>query len=158
LFDPQTIGALNKLAKVAERAKQSGKVENHSNTGSIAIGLMNIGAATGLANSPLLAASGHGTAAAASVLSALSVGLSQAGGAKLLASPAFARRLASMPLNPAAAAKYWSSKQVMGNLIRSEPMLASELQAFQRAVNDNLVRGAAASPDSDEKQKQQQPY
>lgn len=158
VFDQLTVKALNRLALVAERAKTAGRVENHYNTGSIAIGMMTAGPASA---APVLLASGQAKEAAIAMLTSISLGLAQHGGARLLASPKFAQRLAQTPANPKAASRFWSGQWVK-RLAATNPEIREPLIAFQQKLlsgsNDNFVPSVAASADPDEEQQKQYPY
>lgn len=156
IFDPQTVRALNKLALVAERTKTAGLVENRSNTGSIAIGMATAGPASA---APVLLATGQVQAAAAAVMTSVALGLAQHGGAKLLASPKFAQRLAKMPMTEAGARSFWSGNWVQKMAV-ANPEIREPLINFQRQMiaNDNFAPSLAASPDPNEEQRQHYPY
>jgi hypothetical protein len=154
LFDPQTIGALNKLANIAERAKTAGHVENHSNTGGIGIALMTGGPAL---SAPALLATGHVKEAALAVVTSIGLALAQHGGATLLASPNFARKLAQTPMETKAAQQFWSGRWVQ-KLAATNPEIREPLMRFQQRLlaNDNFAPSLSANPN--EEQNQQQPY
>jgi hypothetical protein len=72
------------------------------------------------------------------------------GAAKLLASPAFAKKLAATPMSVKGAEAYWSRPWVKAVAVKN-PAIAAEIQAFQYKVlnglNDNIVPAASANPD-----------
>lgn len=146
IFEGETLKGLNNLARVAERAKQTNRTRGHSNTGA------DVWAAVGTAAPGMVGvggmASGSGTTFAAGMFTTAAAALAQNGGARLLASPKFAKRLAETPTNPRAAASYWSQPWV-AKLAARDPSIASELTGFQqmfvRAANDNAKLGAAAA-------------
>lgn len=151
VFSRQTRTDLNHLAAVAQRAKEAGRTRNNSRTGAdISAAMMGgqpiLGAGAAMATGSVIP---FGVA----LITAAGTGLAQFGGAKLLAAPGFARRLANTPANPAAAARFWSSPWV-AKMARSNPSIGSNLTGFQqfmlRAANDNAanvgMRSAASSP------------
>jgi hypothetical protein len=95
-------------------------------------------------------ATGSALPFAASLVTAAGTALAQHGGARLLASPNFARRLANTPPNAHAAARYWSSPWV-AQMARSQPAIANDLTGFQQAMlqqfGGGTVARVAASPD-----------
>jgi hypothetical protein len=159
IFPKDTVKALDKLSQVAEAVKVAGRTKNRSNTGTVMAYLT--------ANAPLTLGVGetlltHDPRGIA--LGLMFKGLSavrQYGAAKLLASPAFARKLAATPLNPAGARAFWSRPWVKALGVKN-PTIAAEIQAFQSAflnsANDNsgLVSSAVASPDTNGGQQDQQ--
>lgn len=150
IFPKEIIQSLDKLAKVADAVKTAGRTKNRSNTaaamGYILPGLLTTGGAaeTFVTHDPRGIAVGLLTSALNTVR--------QYGAAKLLASPAFAKKLAATPLNPAGAKAFWSRPWVKAMQLKN-PAIAGEIQAFQSAflrhANDNsgIVSSAAASPD-----------
>lgn len=158
IFEPSTLTALNKLANIAERAKTAGQAKNHSNTGSISVALATSG--------PMLAApaalvTGNPGVAAGLVLASVSAALAQNWGARLIANPGFAKRLAATPMTtPASAKSYWSGPWVQ-RLAATNPEIREPLMQFQQRMvaNDNMLPSVAASPDdAEEQQRQRQPY
>lgn len=135
IFGQETTKALNQLALIANRAKIAAKTRNNSFTGSIVSGV-----ATSL---PTVL--GVGAAAMSHDLSYFAIGsaLSSLGAgkqyvtARLLASPAFARKLAATPMKAADARSYWSQPWV-AKLARSEPAISSEILGFQQSMLNTL--------------------
>jgi len=132
LFTGDHRDALNDLAKVFSGMKSSTKFANSSKTG--------IGVIASTHTVPAVMAN--------PVLGALDMAL-QYGGGKLLASPAFARRVASTPMSMAGARAYWSRPWVNA-IAAKEPVIAAEIKAFQGAflnnANDNSAASLAAQP------------
>ncbi len=143
IFDRETLEGLNHLARVASRARDTGRSRNFSNTGSSVM-------AGATAIPGIAAASVDGVLTGGLTLAATA--LAQYGGAKLLAAPGFAKKLATMPSNPAAAARYWSSPWVQ-QMAKTQPVIANDLMGFQSTIlqtlNGNMARpgSLAASPD-----------
>jgi hypothetical protein len=135
LFTGDHRDALNDLAKVFSGMKSSTRFANSSKTG--------IGVIASTHTVPAVVAN--------PVLGALDMAL-QYGGGKLLASPAFARKVASTPMSMAGARAYWSRPWVNA-IAAKEPAIAAEIKAFQSAflnnANDNSVSSLAAQPQSD---------
>lgn len=144
LFTGDHRQALDDLAQLFSGMKSSTKFANSSKTGASVI------AATHTV--PAIIAN--------PVLGAMDVAL-QYGGGKLLASPAFARRVASTPRNLAGARAFWSRPWVQQMQLKN-PSIGAGIQAFKNAFlhasNDNasLVSSAAASQPN-APQDQQQP-
>lgn len=116
---------LDKLAMLTDNMKRASQFENFSNT---SLGVN---------------ATAQGALAISNLPAAVTLALGQFGAGKLLASPAFARRLASLPARPTEqAARKWTES--LGVLATREPLLAAEIREFQRAVNDNFASSAAA--------------
>lgn len=134
LFPRESREALDQLATVAQRVKAAGASTNTSNT---AGALISQGAISGglWYLDPFVAAFGAG---------------SQYAFGKLLASPRFARLLAGAPRqdNPQARRAFASR---LGNLAQSEPTIAREIAAYQRAIaaNDNVAGSLAAEEQQD---------
>jgi hypothetical protein len=157
IFSGETADALDKLASVAELGKKVEGERNTSRTGGVMSRLLLGGETSGVVVGLF---SGHPKEA---VLAGMLAGLTAArqyGAAKLLANPDFAKRLASTPLNPKAAAAFWTRPWVKSLQLKN-PAIASEIQAFQaafKAANDNPgAIPAAASDQTDENQANQQP-
>lgn len=119
---------LEKLAKVADGMKAADEFRNWSGT---AVGVNAfITGSVGLANAP----------------AAIALGLLQFGGGKLLASPKFARIMAStieLPTEKQARAL----TERLGVLAGQEPALANDIgriQQFMQSANDNVATAAAA--------------
>ena len=133
LFTGEHRRALDDIANVFAGMKSSDKFANTSKTG-IAIAA----AHTGMVS------------LAHPVLGALDAALQFAGG-KLLASPAFAKKLAATPMNAKGAQAFWSRQWVQA-MAAKNPAIAGEIQAFQHAflshANDNssIVTAASADP------------
>jgi hypothetical protein len=157
IFGKDTTVSLDKLAKIAEVAKGYGRNRNFSNTGGVVSALLHsVPTTVGIVGSTLT----HDPKEV--LLGVLASGLTAArqfGAAKLLASPDFARKLAATPLNLKGAQAFWSRPWVKAMAVKN-PTIAAELQAFQYKVlngaNDNVVPAAAASPDANEQDQQQQ--
>lgn len=157
ILPKESVESLDRLAKVAEAVKAAGRSKNRSNAagamGYILPGLLTTGGAaeTLITHDPRGIALGLLTSALNTVR--------QYGAAKLLASPAFAKKLASTPLNPAGARAFWSRPWVNAMQVKN-PTIAAEIQAFQSAflkpANDNggIVSSAAASPEADQQNQQ----
>lgn len=154
IFGAETNRDLGQLARVAERAKAAGRAKNHSNTGSVIAGVATFTPVVSGAMSG--AATGSGTTAAVGFLGTAAQALAQYGGAHLLASPGFARRLAQTAANPRAARGIWSDRAV-AQMARSSPALASDISGFRatmlQAMNDNVGHMAAASDDEEKKRR-----
>jgi hypothetical protein len=151
IFAPETRVALEKLAKVADLGKLSEAERNHSNSaGGIARFLMRGGEVGGAG---LLLTGQFKEAAVTALLTGL-MALRQHGAAKLLADPDFAKKLVSSPANVKAAQAFWSRSWVQA-MAAKNPAIASEIQLFQNAVNDNLRQLAAASPQPGKKDQNQ---
>jgi hypothetical protein len=144
VFDPSTVKSLNKLAMIAERAKQAGHVENHSQTGSIGIALLTAGPA---ASAPGFALTGHFGAAGASIATSAVLGVAQMAGAKLLASPKFAQWLSGLA-NAAASGNENAIRSQAGRLAKlatTNPEIRDGVQRLIRSLaNDNVATSAAA--------------
>lgn len=134
IFPPDTVQALDKLAQVADVAKRAENMRNNSKTGGVISRLLMTGETSG---SMVGFMTGHPHEAAVGLLLAGLTGARQYGAAKLLANPAFAKKLAATPLNPKAVQAFWSRPWVQA-LGAKNPAIAGEIQAFQSAVNDNL--------------------
>jgi hypothetical protein len=143
LFTGEHRRAIDDIAEVLSGMKSSTKFANTSKTG--------IGVVASTHTIPALLAN--------PVLGALDMAL-QYGGGKLLASPAFARKIAATPRTLAGARAFWSRPWVK-TLAVKEPAIAAEIKAFQSAflssANDNsgVITSAAASPDSEQQAQQQ---
>lgn len=140
VFSRDSYLALNKLAKVAERAKEAGRSRNVTNSGNVVL----TGATFAPAGSIL---AGNLTGPLATV----GMALAQYGGGKLLASPRFAQRLVNMPTQPQNALRFWQGDWV-NKVARSEPAVASELLGLRDYMVRNLSSSAprlAASPNMD---------
>jgi hypothetical protein len=139
LFTGEHRKAIDDLATVFSGMKSSEKFANRSKTGLYVAGAHTL--AVSLANP---------------VLGALDAGL-QYGGGKLLASPAFARKIAATPKNLAGAKAFWSRPWV-DNMATKNPAIAGEIKAFQSAflshANDNssAITAASANPDQEAQQ------
>lgn len=138
--DKQLRRDLNDIAKLAEGMKASQSMANFSNT---AIG---IGANAG---------AGGALFYANPTLAAIGAGIQYATG-RLMASPRFARILASTSKLPPEQAGRKLSEQI-GVLASREPMLRSDLQAFMNAVNDAGARSPGAVAAQDEQNGRQEP-
>ena len=140
IFSRDSYLALNKLAKVAEKAKEAGRSRNMTNSGNVVL----TGATFAPAGSIL---AGNLTGPLATV----GMALGQYGGGKLLASPRFAQRLANMPTQPQNALRFWQGDWV-NKVARSEPAVAAELIGLRdymvRSLSNNAPR-LAASPNVD---------
>lgn len=139
LFPRESREALDQLATVAQRVKAAGASANTSNTaGAIAV-------QTALTTSPAWFLDPFMAAGATTSLA----GAQYAFG-KLLASPRFARLLAGAPRqdNPQARRAFANR---LGNLAQSEPTIAREIAAYQRALvaNDNVAGSLAAEEQQD---------
>jgi hypothetical protein len=155
VFDPATVKVLNKLAMVAERAKQAGHVENHSQTGSIGIAMLTAGPA---ASAPGLLLTGHPGAAAATVATSFILGVAQAGGAKLLASPKYAQWLAGLSSAAMSGNQNAVRSQVgrLSKLAATDPELRAPIESLLKSIaNDNAVPSIAASSNPNGDQNQQ---
>jgi hypothetical protein len=143
LFTGEHRRAIDDIAEVLSGMKSSTRFANTSKTG--------IGVVASTHTIPALLAN--------PVLGALDMAL-QYGGGKLLASPAFARKIAATPRTLAGARAFWSRPWVK-TLAVKEPAIAAEIKAFQSAflssANDNsgVITSAAASPDSEQQAQQQ---
>jgi hypothetical protein len=148
IFDKDTAQSLDRLAKVAEVAKGYGRNRNFSNTGNVVSAVLHgVPTTLGIVGSAVT----HDPKEA--VLGLLASGLTavrQMGAAKLLASPAFAKKLAATPMSVKGAEAYWSRPWVKAVAVKN-PAIAAEIQAFQYKVlnglNDNIVPAASANPD-----------
>lgn len=151
VFGKDTVQNLDKLAKVAEVVKSAGRSRNHSNTGSVMSYLLS-GAPLTLGSAETLFTGDPKGIAAGVLLSALNT-VRQYGSAKLLASPAFAKKLAATPLHIKAARSFWSRPWVK-EMAAKNPTIAAEIEQFQRvflqSANDNAVSSAAAAPSNSE--------
>lgn len=146
IFPKETVRLLDGLAKVAEQAKAAGRTKGHSNTGrSVWKALMS---APGLAGGGVTLLTSDPKYLIAGVTVAGLSGLKQWNAARLLASPDFAKKLASTPANAKAARNYWSRPWVE-TLAKANPQIGREVTDFQRgvlnALNDNMPAQAAAS-------------
>jgi hypothetical protein len=150
IFPKETHQALEKLAKVAEAAKAAGRARNPSGTGGPIFDIWTSGP-TALGGAGALAMGDVRIAIAGALASGFSA-LSQWGRARALASPAFAKRVASTPMSVKGAADYWSRPWVEA-IKRENPGLAADINAFQqgflRAANENVPASAAASDDEE---------
>jgi hypothetical protein len=141
LFTGPHRDALNDLATLFSGMKSSGKFANNSKTGISVVASANAGLVWA---HPVLG----------SIAAALEVG-----GGKLLASPAFARKVAGTPMNVAGAKAFWSRPWV-GAMANQNPAIAGEIRAFQSAfldhANDNggVHTGLAAAPSQSPQQQQ----
>jgi hypothetical protein len=138
LFTGEHRKAIDDLALVFSGMKSSTKFANNSKTGLYVAGAHTL--AVSLANP---------------VLGALDAGL-QYGGGKLLASPAFARKVAATPKTIMGAKAFWSRPWVDA-MASKNPAIAGEIKAFQAAflshANDNsMVTAASANPDQQDQQ------
>jgi hypothetical protein len=155
VFPKETVQSLDQLAQVAQVAKSFGRKLNRSNTGGV-VSYLTHGAPTALGAGGAIFTHDPQLLAYGMMLSAMRA-VKQYGAARLLASPAFARKLAATPKNPAGAASFWSRPWVQ-RLQLENPSIAAEIQAFQKAflsgANDNVgtLSSAAAQP---QKQNQQ---
>lgn len=141
LFTGDHRKAIDDIAKVLSGMKASTRFANTSKTG--------IGVIASTHTIPALMAN--------PVLGALDIAL-QYGGGKLLASPAFARKLAATPLNKAGARAFWSRPWVKAMQVKN-PTIAAEIRGFQGAflshANDNAGLASVASPDANQQDQQQ---
>lgn len=119
---------LNDLATIAEQTKRSQAMANTSNTG-VAVTSINVigGGAAAAANLP------------ATLLGAGSIYLT----GKLMASPQFARILATTSKMPPAQANRKFTEQ-LGVLATRQPSLAPDIDRLTRAINDNTAGSLAA--------------
>lgn len=150
----ETVEALTKLAKVADAAKTAGRSKPPSGAA--------ISAESLYAPGGMMSLAGVGAVGAGDpkwlVLGALGAGLSfarQNVGARLLASPKFAQKLAGTPISPKAAAEYWSRPWVAG-MAKAQPAIAAELLGIQRAVLNGLGAPMKAAAESGDQQPGQQ--
>jgi hypothetical protein len=151
ILPKETVQSLDKLAQVAEVAKKFSRKLNRSNTGGV-LSYLAHGVPTAVGTGGAIFTHDPHVLAYGLLLSGLG-GVKQYGAAKLLASPAFAKKLAATPMNPKAAVAFWARPWVR-SLRAKNPAIAAEIQAFQHAflshVNDNgIVTSAAASPDAE---------
>lgn len=141
LFTGEHRAAIDDVVKVLSGMKASTKFANTSKTG--------IGVVTSTHTIPVMLAN--------PVVGMIDMAL-QYGSGKLLASPAFARKIAGTPLNEAGARAYWSRPWVKAMAMKN-PVIAGEIMAFQKTIlahaNDNVVSAAAASPDANGQEQQQ---
>jgi hypothetical protein len=156
IFSKDTVQSLDKLAKIAEVAKGYGRNRNFSNTGNVVSSLLHgVPTTLGVMGS---AFTHDPKEVVMGLLASGFTALRQRGAAKLLASPDFAKKLASTPMNEKAAQSYWSRPWVRAMAVKN-PAIAAELQAFQyRVLNgagDRVVTPAAASPDANSEDQQQ---
>lgn len=117
---------LNELAKIAESMKEAGRYSNYSNTaGGIAGQVVLTGGLGAVSPTALILGSG------AQYLSG-----------RLLASPRFARWLASMPKNPQAQQAYIKR---LGTVASAEPIIANDIASVQQFLSNapGLSRAAA---------------
>jgi hypothetical protein len=128
IFGPDTTAALNKLATVANRVKQTGRYANRSNTGSVL--------ATGGTLAPGVSVTGGGAVAFDPVTISI-VAAAQYITGHLLASPKAARRLANMPDKPASAKRFWQGAWV-AKLAKAEPAIAADLLGLQQSILGSL--------------------
>ena len=126
LFGGQLRAALDDLATVANGTKAAQKYANVSNTGT-PVGL--------------IATSGVGGVAFSHPIAATFALLSQYGGGKLLASPAFARWLARMPKEPRLAANH---AQQLTKIAAANPIIAGEARDLQRQLLESFSSGPRA--------------
>lgn len=155
IFPKDTVQSLDKLAQVAEVAKSFGRKVNRSNTGGVVSHIVSgVPTVAGIVES---VATGDPKAAVIGLLGSGLMAARQYGAAKLLASPAFARKLAATPLNKAGATAFWSRPWVKAMQAKN-PAIAAEIQAFQSAflahANDNAgtLATAAAQPQEQDQQ------
>jgi hypothetical protein len=130
ILPKETVQSLDKLAQVAEVAKKFGRKLNRSNTGGVMSYLAH-GVPTAVGTGGAIFTHDPHVLAYGLLLSGLS-GVKQYGAAKLLASPAFAKKLAATPMNPKAAVAFWSRPWVKVLQVKN-PAIAAEIQAFQHA-------------------------
>jgi hypothetical protein len=148
VFPPATVKAIDGLARIAERAKQAGHVENHSNTGSIGVAMVTAGPASA---APYLLANGQVKEAFYAIVTSAVLGFAQAVGAKMLVSTKYAQTLAGLA-NAARAGSQNGVKSQIGRLQAlaatnpeiKQPLLDLERKLFSGA-NDNAMSSAAAS-------------
>jgi hypothetical protein len=152
IFAPDTVKALDKLADVANVGKLSETARNHSNTGGI---LSRVLMGAGEMGGGALILSGHFKEGAIGLLASGLMAAKQYGAAKLLANPAFAKKLAATPLSPKVAEAFWNRPWVK-ELQLQNPTIAGEIQLFQNAVNDNFKRfSVSANSNTNEKPENQ---
>lgn len=147
IFPRETVGALNHLANVAERARFAGRARNLSNTGTPM--MATVTASPLVAGATALMMGSPKVAVAAALMSGLAA-LAQNRAGALLASPRLARRLANTLENPANARRIWSGPWV-AQLARTEPVIANDLLGLQQSVlrhlSGDVSRAAAESGD-----------
>lgn len=131
LFDPATMSALDDLAKIAEGARASQRYANRSNTGG-AVGWLGTGALGAID----LATAGKTLAA-------------NYAGARLLASPRFARWLARAPKARDAQAHIASLSEIAAK----EAAIAPEILGFQQRLAEALVKEPASLAAADQNDK-----
>lgn len=120
IFPRETVTALNHLAEVADRARFAGRARNLSNTGTPMMANATAGPFLGAIGA---LAAGSPKAAMAMAVSGTIAGLGQRAAGLFLASPRFARALASTIQSPSRARAILSSSWVM-KLARSDPAVA----------------------------------
>lgn len=125
---------LERLATLMDGMKRASEYQNFSNTG-LAVN-----------------ATAQGVLALSNPLVAASLAALQFGGGKLLASPKFARIIASTSKMPANAAQRALPEQLKV-LATREPMLAGDISRFLDAANSNTTGALAADPVSDQQRK-----
>jgi hypothetical protein len=158
VFSKDSVQALDRLAKVAEVAKSAGRTRNFSNTAGALSGILHgLPTTVGVVGSALT--SDPKEAALGLMVSGLTAAR-QFGAAKLLASPSFARKLASTPLNEVGAKAFWSRPWV-DTMIVKNPTIAAEIAAFRKEIlahaGDSVLTPVAASTQPGEQDQQQQP-
>jgi hypothetical protein len=116
LFGGELRAALDDLAKVAQGTKEAQRFENSSKTGA-AVGQLATGALLGRAVQ-------HPIQAVAGILTQNSLG-------RLMASPTFARWLAKMPSNPAAAVAH---VQRLSKIASADSVIATDALGLQRQL------------------------
>jgi hypothetical protein len=148
VFGKELASSLDALATVGQEAKAAMKYANHSNTGRAVITERTLGSI----------GTGATLAAGVKTLGAALVG--QYGLGRLLASPRFARWLASMPKKPNQAAALAHAGRLTA-IAASEPAIASQIGEFQsrllRAMNDNAALGRAAASGEPRQEQEGQP-
>ena len=154
IFPKETVAALDKLAKVAERVKKVNRERPPSGT---AIWGAAMAGPSALGGGYTLATGDPQGLMWGAMASGLTVG-GQRSAAKLLASPKFAQRLAATPANPRAAAQYWSRPWV-AKMAKANPAIATEMLGFQQALlsklGSDVARPLAASTGDNEQQANQ---
>lgn len=153
IFPKESVEALDKLAKVAAAARAAGRSKPPSG---VAIDGASLLAPGGLGLAGVFTSVGDGDPKWA-VLGMIGAGLAagkQNASARLLANPAFAKRLAATPMAPKAAHAYWSRPWV-ASLAKSNPSIGAEIIGFQqgitRMLGGGLERSAAATKDEQDK-------
>jgi len=117
MFDDSTRAALTRLARVANRSRQSQAFSNFSNTGSVVSGVAQVG---------------HFFAEPVSATFSLA---GQYGIGALLANPRFARWLARMPENPR---QIRSHVDKLSRIATTQPAIASDVSGLQQAILDEI--------------------